>query len=253
MPRRAKGLTAAFVDKAAKPERYADGGGLYLEVRSKTAKFWEAHFTLRGKRRSMGGGSATGPNAIGLAQARIWNRQTQTVAREGRDPIAERKAEKAKRDADDEKARAEAITFTQVADIVHRRPRSRMAQPPASRSNGARLSTATFCRRLALCRWARSIPALWRKSSSRYGARKPKPRRGRGGALRRFSITPRRAAGARAKTRPAGAATSTNSCLHDPRCSASSITRRSIGARSARSWQRSARSTASPPAALENT
>src|SRR5580704_291604 len=117
MPRRAKGLTAAFVDKSTKPGRYADGGGLYLEVRSKTAKFWEAHFTLRGKRRSMGGGSATGPNAIGLAQARIWNRQTQTVAREGRDPIAERNAEKAKRDADDEKARAEAITFTQVADL----------------------------------------------------------------------------------------------------------------------------------------
>jgi integrase len=117
MPRRAKGLTAAFVDKAAKPGRYADGGGLYLEVRSKTAKFWESHFTLRGKRRSMGGGSATGPTAIALAHARIWNRQAQAVAREGRDPIAERKAEKAKRDADEEKARAEAITFAQVADL----------------------------------------------------------------------------------------------------------------------------------------
>ena len=117
MPRRAKGLTAAFVDKAAKPGRYADGGGLYLEVRSKAAKFWESHFTLRGKRRSMGGGSATGPTAIALAHARIWNRQAQAVAREGRDPIAERKAEKAKRDADEEKARAEAITFAQVADL----------------------------------------------------------------------------------------------------------------------------------------
>ena len=76
MPRRAKGLTAAFVDKAAKPGRYADGGGLYLEVRSKTAKFWEAHFTLHGKRRSMGGGSASGPNAIKLVEARDWNRQS---------------------------------------------------------------------------------------------------------------------------------------------------------------------------------
>jgi integrase len=117
MPRRAKGLTAAFVDKKAKPGRYADGGGLYLEVRSKTAKFWESHFTFQGKRRSMGGGSATGPTAIALADARIWNRQAQAVAGEGRDPIAERKAEKAKRDADDEKARAEAITFAQVADL----------------------------------------------------------------------------------------------------------------------------------------
>jgi integrase len=117
MPRSAKGLTAAFVDKATTPGRYADGGGLYLKVRSKTAKFWESHFTLRGKRRSMGGGPATGPNAIGLAQARVWNRQGQAVAREGRDPIAERKAAKAKEDADEAKAKAKAITFAQVTDM----------------------------------------------------------------------------------------------------------------------------------------
>ena len=91
MPRRAKGLTAAFVDKAAKPGRYADGGGLYLEVRSKTAKFWESHFTLRGKRRSMGGGSATGPTAIALAEAR--DLESTGAGRRPRRPRSDRRAQ----------------------------------------------------------------------------------------------------------------------------------------------------------------
>jgi hypothetical protein len=117
MPRRAKGLTAAFVDKTTKVGRHADGGGLYVLVRSKDDKFWEAHFTLRGKRRSMGGGSATGRNAIRLADAREWNRQIQAIVREDRDPIAERQAAKAARAADEAAARANAITFRDVANM----------------------------------------------------------------------------------------------------------------------------------------
>ncbi len=35
MPRRAKGLTAAQVEKGTKPGRYGDGAGLYLLVRSR--------------------------------------------------------------------------------------------------------------------------------------------------------------------------------------------------------------------------
>jgi hypothetical protein len=38
MPRRAKGLTAAFVEKVTKPGRYGDGDGLYLDVQSRHAK-----------------------------------------------------------------------------------------------------------------------------------------------------------------------------------------------------------------------
>jgi hypothetical protein len=117
MPRRAKGLTAAFVDKTTKIGRHADGGGLYLLVRSHDAKFWEAHFTLRGKRRSMGGGPATERNAIRLADAREWARQVQAAVREGRDPIAERQAARAASDAEETVARAKAITFRAVTDM----------------------------------------------------------------------------------------------------------------------------------------
>jgi hypothetical protein len=117
MPRRAKGLTAAFVEKTTKKGRHADGGGLYLLVRSREAKFWEAHFTLRGKRRSMGGGSATGRNAIRLADAREWNRQMQAIVRASRDPIAERQAAKAASAADEAMEKAKAITFRAVADM----------------------------------------------------------------------------------------------------------------------------------------
>ena len=120
MPRQARPLTASLVEKTAKVGRHADGGGLYLEVRSKTAKFWEAHFTLHGKRRSMGGGSAGGPNAIKLAEARVWNRQVQAVVRSGRDPIAERQAAKAARAAEDAEAKAKAITFAEAADMYIR-------------------------------------------------------------------------------------------------------------------------------------
>jgi integrase len=117
MPRRAKGLTAAFVEKTTKIGRHADGGGLYLLVRSREAKFWEAHFTLRGKRRSMGGGPATGVASVKLAEARDWSRQVQAAVRADRDPIAERRAARAASDADEAAARAKAITFRAVADM----------------------------------------------------------------------------------------------------------------------------------------
>jgi integrase len=117
MPRRAKGLTAAFVDKVTKPGRYAHGGGLYLEVRSKTAKFWEFHYTHRGKRRSMGLGPTTGPNAVKLAKACDKTRELHAVVRDGHDPLTEREAAKAKADADEAEAKAKTITLNAVADL----------------------------------------------------------------------------------------------------------------------------------------
>ena len=54
MSRKAAGLTAAKV-KTAKPGRYGDGGGLYLFVRSETARFWLFRYTPKGgKMREMG-------------------------------------------------------------------------------------------------------------------------------------------------------------------------------------------------------
>jgi hypothetical protein len=53
LPRKAEGLTAAKV-RVARPGRYGDGGGLYLLVRSETAKFWVFRYTESGRMREMG-------------------------------------------------------------------------------------------------------------------------------------------------------------------------------------------------------
>jgi Arm DNA-binding domain len=117
MPRRAKGLTAAQIEKGTKPGRYGDGAGLYLLVRSKETKFWLFRYTRHGKMREMGLGPAKGRTAVSLSQARAKARQLHAIFREGRDPLAESKAEKAKAEADAAKAQAEAITFAEVADM----------------------------------------------------------------------------------------------------------------------------------------
>jgi integrase len=117
MPRRAKGLTAAQVDKGTKPGRYGDGAGLYLLVRSRHSKFWLFRFTRGGKMREMGLGPATGRAAVSLATARAKARALHEAVRDGRDPLAERKAEKAKAEADVAKAQVGAITFVEVANM----------------------------------------------------------------------------------------------------------------------------------------
>jgi integrase len=117
MPRRAKGLTAALVEKGTTPGRYGDGGGLYLLVRAKDVKFWLFRYTRAGRMREMGLGPAKGQNAVKLAEARAKARGLHAVVREGRDPLAERDAEKAKAEADEAKAKAAAMTFRDVAGM----------------------------------------------------------------------------------------------------------------------------------------
>jgi integrase len=117
MPQRARGLTAAQVEKGTTPGRFGDGGGLYLLVRSREAKFWLFRYTRHGKLREMGLGPAAGRTAVKLAQARLNAGKLRAIVREGRDPLAEREAEKAKKDADAAAAKAGAITFAQVTDM----------------------------------------------------------------------------------------------------------------------------------------
>jgi len=115
MPRRAKGVTAAQVERGSKPGRYGDGAGLYLLVRSREAKFWLFRYVRDGKMREMGVGPATGRTAVSLADARAKARELHDRVREGKDPLAEREAEKAKAKAEAAKAQASAMTFGQVA------------------------------------------------------------------------------------------------------------------------------------------
>ncbi len=117
MPRRARGLTAAQVEKGTKPGRYGDGAGLYLLVRSPHAKFWLFRYTRSGKMHEMGLGPAKGRTAVSLAQARAKARQLHDAVREGRNPLAERDVEAAKAKADAARAEAAAMTFGDVADM----------------------------------------------------------------------------------------------------------------------------------------
>jgi len=64
---RVERLTAIAVAKRKTPGRYADGGGLYLQVGPTGGKSWLFRFTLRGRAREMGLGAV---NAFSLADAR---------------------------------------------------------------------------------------------------------------------------------------------------------------------------------------
>jgi integrase len=94
MPRQAKGISAAKVAKG-RPGRYGDGGGLYLTIRSKTSKFWSFRYVRAGKMREIGLGAACGRQAVSLADARQAARGLWDIHKEGRDPLAERRAGRA--------------------------------------------------------------------------------------------------------------------------------------------------------------
>lgn len=72
-----------------RPGVYADGGGLYLRVRSSGTRSWIFVCMIKGKRREMGLGSILD---VPLAKAREKAGYVRTAFLEGRDPIAERAA-----------------------------------------------------------------------------------------------------------------------------------------------------------------
>jgi integrase len=96
-------LSALKVAKTTKPGLYADGGGLYLQVRG-AGKSWIYRFTLGARSREMGLGPLS---AVGLLDARTKAAECRRLRQEGIDPIEARKAfrEKASLDA------ASTITF----------------------------------------------------------------------------------------------------------------------------------------------
>src|SRR4028119_2140620 len=97
-----KALTAVQVRSRLKPGRYADGNGLYPVVEPSGAHRWVLRTVVRGKRRDMGLG---GLSLVSLAEAREKALTYRKLAREGGDPLAERR-----------KARAVIPTFTEAAE-----------------------------------------------------------------------------------------------------------------------------------------
>lgn len=84
-------LSARRVTAESKKGRYADGGGLYLQVSDSGAKSWLFRFKMDGRARQMGLGSV---NTISLADARVAAHAARKLVYEGTDPIEDRKAKR---------------------------------------------------------------------------------------------------------------------------------------------------------------
>jgi integrase len=81
-------LTPAKVKQTTTPGKYYDENGLFLRVKATGAKAWVQKIVIHGKQRELGLGSAS---LVTLTEARNMARDYRKAAREGRDPIAERK------------------------------------------------------------------------------------------------------------------------------------------------------------------
>jgi len=82
-----KALSAAFV-RSAPPGKHCDGNGLYLFVKPNGARSWIQRLVIRGRRRDFGLG---GVSLVSLAEAREKARANRKLAREGGDPLTERR------------------------------------------------------------------------------------------------------------------------------------------------------------------
>ena len=106
-------LTALKVANLKTPGMHADGGGLYLQITGngdeRVAKSWIYRFTLAGRTREMGLGSAT---VIGLAAARDKAAECRRQRSEGNDPIQLRNAERAQAAL----AAAQSMTFKECRE-----------------------------------------------------------------------------------------------------------------------------------------
>lgn len=102
-------LSPRRVATESKRGRYADGGGLYLQVSEQGTKSWLFRFMLNGKARQMGLGPV---HTISLSEAREASLKSRKLLLEGIDPIAARDRERASQRAQD----ATAMTFKECAE-----------------------------------------------------------------------------------------------------------------------------------------
>ncbi len=91
MPREINRLSARKVAAISKKGRYADGGGLYLQVSAEGTKAWLFRFTLNGNARQMGLGAL---HTVSLADARQRALECRQLLLDGIDPIEDRKRRK---------------------------------------------------------------------------------------------------------------------------------------------------------------
>ena len=125
-----KALSAAFI-RSAPPGRHADGNGLYLFVQPSGARSWIQRLLVRGCRRELGLGSVA---LVPLAEAREKALANRKLARQGGDPLAE-------------KRRTQGIpTFAEAALRVLEQKRDGWRNPKHSREWLSSLSRFAFPR-----------------------------------------------------------------------------------------------------------
>jgi len=130
-------LTALKVEKARKPGMYADGGGLYLRVTPEGTKNWVLRFMIDRRPRWMG----LGPLALyGLQEARTKALDARRKRHEGMDPIAARRAERARQRLD----AAKAVSFKQCAEAYISSHRAGWRNSKHAGQWGATLATYAY-------------------------------------------------------------------------------------------------------------
>jgi len=92
MARRIHRLTAIAVAKKSAKGRYADGGGLYLQVGEKGGKSWMFRYSRNGQEHEMGLGAVT---TFSLAEARLRANRCRQLLADGIDPLEDRKEKRA--------------------------------------------------------------------------------------------------------------------------------------------------------------
>ena len=109
-------LKADNIRKATTPGRLADGDGLFLNVAPGGSKSWIQRIRIDGRRLDKGLGSFP---AVTLTQARRIAESNRVAVAEGRNPWAEKERQTTTTAAPAGKTKRKAMTFEEVARLVH--------------------------------------------------------------------------------------------------------------------------------------
>jgi integrase len=101
-------LSAIGVQRQTKPGMYADGGGLYLQVRGATSKSWIFRYRFAGRERELGLGSL---QAVSLGEARDLAAAARKLKVSGVDPVDQKQQA---RDATRAEVRKRVPTFDEA-------------------------------------------------------------------------------------------------------------------------------------------
>jgi integrase len=113
MPQTVNRLKAIDIPRLTQPGMYPDGGGLYLQVKSAAARSWLYRYTIKGKARWRGLGSA---QDLSLAEARQRRDKERQSVKSGIDPVAVIRASTAADRAAKEAAAVKVKTFAEWVD-----------------------------------------------------------------------------------------------------------------------------------------